>query len=170
MPDFAQRDPNNLLLQTSDGKFVEVGDKAGVASMQTSRGGAVVDLNLDGLLDLVVVNRWTTAQVWRNVSTNAGHWVQVKISQPAPNVDAVGAWVEVRCNGATLQREITSGGGHVSGEAGWWHFGLGNETNADVRVIWPDGKSSDWATVDADKFYVVARDKPPEVWQPRGQL
>ncbi|HVY18559.1 MAG TPA: CRTAC1 family protein [Bauldia sp.] len=164
MPDFAQNDPNNLLIQTADGKFVEVGDKAGVASMQTSRGGAVVDLNLDGLLDIVVVNRWTTAQVWRNTSTNAGHWLQVKLSEPAPNVDAVGAWVEVRCNGSVLQREITSGGGHVSGEAGWWHFGIGNETAAEVRVTWPDGTQSDWGRVDADKFYVVARDKPPVAW------
>ena len=57
MPDFASKDPNNLLLQGADGKFQEVGDKAGVASMAGSRGAALADFNLDGLLDLVVVNR-----------------------------------------------------------------------------------------------------------------
>ena len=34
MPDFAMKDPNNLLLQLADGKFVEAGDKAGVASVE----------------------------------------------------------------------------------------------------------------------------------------
>jgi hypothetical protein len=32
MPDFAAKDPNNLLVQQPDGKFVEAGDKAGIAS------------------------------------------------------------------------------------------------------------------------------------------
>ncbi len=35
MPDFAAKDPNNLLVQGEDGKFIEMGDKAGVASMAT---------------------------------------------------------------------------------------------------------------------------------------
>jgi hypothetical protein len=58
MPDFAMKDPNNLLLQGPDGKFQEAGDKAGAASGAISRGAALADFNLDGLLDLVVVNRW----------------------------------------------------------------------------------------------------------------
>ena len=41
MPDFAEADPNNLLLQREDGTFMEAGDRAGVASMrQGARGGA----------------------------------------------------------------------------------------------------------------------------------
>ena len=52
MPDFAEKDPNNLLVQGEDGKFTEMGDKAGVASMATGRGGALSDFNLDGKIDL----------------------------------------------------------------------------------------------------------------------
>ena len=51
MPDFAERDPNNLLVQLPDGKFAEMGDKAGVASMANSRGGSVADFNLDGFVN-----------------------------------------------------------------------------------------------------------------------
>ena len=58
MPDFAMKDPNNLLLQGPDGKFRESGEAAGVASLAISRGGALADFNMDGLLDVVVVNRW----------------------------------------------------------------------------------------------------------------
>ena len=167
MPDFAANDPNNLLLQGADGKFHEVGDVAGVASMATSRGAALADFNLDGLMDLVVVNRWQSAQVWRNVSTNAGHWVELRLKQPGTNRDAIGAWVEVRCEKEETLREVTIGGGHAGGQLGWLHFGLGGYAKAEVRVTWPDGTRDDWQPIDADGFYVVAPGKPPEAWVAR---
>ena len=167
MPDFAMKDPNNLLLQTSDGKFQEVGEAAGVASFATSRGAALADFNLDGLLDLVVVNRWERAQLWRNTSKNAGRWVEVKLQQPAPNRDAIGAWVEVKCGSMVARREITVGGGHASGQSGRWHFGLGDSSQAEVRVLWPDGAKGDWQTIDGNNFYVLERGKPAQLWTPK---
>ena len=87
MPDFAMKDPNNLLLQGSDGKFTEAGEAAGIVSFANHRGAALTDFNLDGLLDLVVVNRWENARIWRNTSQNAGHWVerQTAASRPQPS-------------------------------------------------------------------------------------
>jgi hypothetical protein len=167
MPDFAMKDPNNLLLQSRDGKFHEVGDKAGVASVAISRGAAIADFNMDGLLDLVVVNRGEKAQLWRNTSNNAGHWIEIKLEQSAPNREAIGGWIEVRTGDHIMRREITVGGGHASGQAGWWHFGLGNLTKTEVRVIWPDGTSDDWQNLDGDNFYVVERNKPARAWAPK---
>jgi enediyne biosynthesis protein E4 len=164
MPDFAAKDPNNLLLQGADGKFTEAGDKAGVASLAMGRGGMLTDFNLDGLLDMVVVNRWENAQIWRNASTNAGHWIEVKLEQPAPNRDAIGAWIEVKRGGKIMRREITVGGGHASGEAGWWHMGLGGMAEAELRVVWPDGTGGEWEKVASDRFYVLERGKPAKVW------
>lgn len=167
MPDFAAKDPNNLLLQGADGKFTDIADKAGVASTATSRGAAVVDFNNDGLLDLVVVNRNDKAQLWRNTSTNLGHWVQIRLNQPTTNLDAIGAWIEVQHGEKIMRREITSGGGHASGENGWWHFGLGEQTQTKVRVIWPDGMVGEWQDIAADQFYVLDRAQAKAVaWSP----
>lgn len=167
MPDFAARDPNNLLLQGPDGKFREVGVPAGVASFAVGRGAAVVDLNLDGQVDLVVVNRGQAAQLWRNTTPDAGHWISVRLAHEGANRDAIGAWIEIRCAGsAVMRREITAGGGHASGELGWWHFGLGTEAQAEMRVIWPDGTIGDWEKVDGNSFYVVEQGKPARQWSP----
>jgi hypothetical protein len=168
MPDFAQHDPNNLLLQAADGKFVEKGDAAGIDNNGNSRGGALVDLNLDGMLDLVVTNRRTGTQVWRNASADLGTWIELAIKQPAPNVDAIGGWLEVKRGDAIMRRELTVGGGHAGGQLGWIHFGLGGEATTDVTVIWPDGTRSTWAGLAANGFYTLARDKDAAAFTPRG--
>jgi enediyne biosynthesis protein E4 len=167
MPDFAQNDPNNLLVQKSDGSFAEMGDKAGVASMAISRGAAVADFNLDGRVDLIVTNRWQSAQVWRNTTEGTGNWIEVRLSQPAPNGDAIGAWLEVRVGDRVQRREITVGGGHVGGHLGWWHLGVGASATADIRVTWPDGTQGDWQPVKANAFYIAARDAAPQEWVPQ---
>jgi hypothetical protein len=165
--DFAAKDPNNLLLQGADGKFREAGDKAGVASFAISRGAALADFNLDGLLDLVVVNRWENAQVWRNTSRNAGRWIEIRLKQPGVNRDAIGAWLEVKRGSAVMRREMTSGGGHAGGQLGWIHFGLGNSEGAEIRVKWPDGEWSPTYPVSANRFVIVDRAKPTaDYWYP----
>jgi hypothetical protein len=166
MPDFAALDPNNLLLGQPDGTFVEAGDRAGVASMGIARGAQVVDLNLDGLLDLVVVNRWEPAQVWRQTGASGGNWVQVRLAQDGVNRDAIGAVVEIRRGAVVERHEVVSGGGHASGGVGWLHFGLGAETAAELRVIWPDGVAGDWLELPGGTFQILRRDGQAVGWAP----
>jgi enediyne biosynthesis protein E4 len=176
MPDFATLDPNNLLLQLPDGKFVEVGQQAGMASFKRGRGGMLVDLNGDGLLDMLVVNRWDKAQLWRNVGAGTaekpvamGHWLQVRLSQPGGNRDAIGAWVEVALgdsqNARVIRQELTIGGGHASGHLGWTHFGLGAAEKVRLRVLWPFGEWSPWHVVNADSFYSIDKTRGANVWK-----
>jgi hypothetical protein len=163
--DHALRDPNNLLIGQPDGTFIEGAEAAAIVTFDRARGASLVDLDLDGLLDLVVVNRETGATLWRNVGGGdssetklMGHWLGLDLEQPAPNVDAIGAWVEVRTDSGTMVRELTVGGGHAGGKSGWIHAGLGTADSADVRVIWPDGEVGEWITVDADQFATIMRD------------
>ena len=165
MPDFATLDPNNLLLQRADGRFVEVGQEAGIASFRRGRGGMLADLNGDGLLDMIVVNRWDQAQLWRNVGAGSaekavplGRWLQLRLRQSGGNRDAIGAWIEVDAGGRVQRRELTVGGGHASGHLGWIHFGLGNASRVRVRVQWPHADWGPWHSVAADAFYLVDRE------------
>ena len=79
-----------------------------------------------------------------------GDWISVRLEQPGPNRDAIGSWIEVRTGDRTIQREVTIGGGHASGELGWIHFGLGGADGAEVRVRWPDGEMGPWLALTAE--------------------
>ena len=164
MPDFAMQDPNNLLVQGADGKFVEMADAAGVASVLQSRGAALEDFNMDGRIDLVVVNRNGPTEVWRNDTAPDGHWIGLKLLQEGANRDGIGSWIEVKFGEKVLRREITSGGGHASGGLGWWHFGLGAQATTEVRVLWPDGAAGDWQALQSGGFYTLQKGQQPKPW------
>lgn len=151
MPGMAMQDPNNLLMGQADGRFAEASVEAGIATQNRSRGGALADFDGDGLLDILVVNRRAPLEVWQNVSTDTGAWLQVSLTAPAPNTRAVGAWVEVSIKDRIIAQEVTAGGGHASGQSGPLHFGLGTADTARVRVKWPHGDWSDWQDVAVDQ-------------------
>ena len=164
MPEFASRDPSDLFLGGPDGTFTQAVEAAGIVNFDRARGAALVDLNGDGLLDLVTVNLGAPMKLWRNVGggdaatpTAMGHWVGLHVTQPGPNRDAIGAWLEVRIGERLQWRELTVGGGHAGGQLGWIHLGLGPSATAEVRVHWPDGEPGPWLRVAADGFYRVER-------------
>ena len=172
--DHAQLDPSNLMIGQADGTFVEGAEAAGIMRFGLGRGAAVVDLNLDGLLDLVQVFRNENVALWRNVGAGTaerpeamGHWLALDLEQAGGNRDAVGAWVEIQVADSTVVRELTVGGGHASGELGSIHVGLGAAEGAEVRVTWPDGEVGPWLHVAADSFARLLRGADaPEPWTP----
>ena len=168
--DYAMQDPSNLLIGQPDGSFVEGAMEAGIVDFANARGAALVDLNADGLLDLVQVVRRENVRIWRNLgsrdtagsgdtagSSPMGRWLGVTLEQDAPNHDAIGAWIDVKTESTELTREVTIGGGHASGQLGPIHFGLGTADRAEIRVTWPDGEIGPWLPVDADRVVRVPR-------------
>jgi hypothetical protein len=65
--------------------------------------------------------------------------------------------VEVKGEDSTISEELTIGGGHVGGELGPIHFGLGRADAVEVRVIWPDGETGPWLTAEPNQIVVVER-------------
>jgi hypothetical protein len=173
-PEFADEDPSNLMLGNPDGSFTEAAEAAGLVNFARARGAALADFNLDGMLDLVEVNRRENIELWRSVGWGdvttpvaMGDWIAVKLEQTSPNPDAIGSWVEVRTGNRTLLRELTIGGGHAGGQLGWIHFGVGEANSVEVRVEWPDGERGPWLNTSSNQFIRVTRGAPEVgVWLP----
>ncbi len=175
MPDFAAFDPDNMLMGDGKGKFVEKGAESGIAKPTRGRGAAIVDLNADGMLDLVVVNRKSNVSLFRNqgAKTDWGHrpmgnWLAVELKNGKFNIDAVGAKVTVKTGNLTQSRTVQIGGGHASGQLGFIHFGLGVAERATIRVQWPNGDWSHEYRVFANNFVQVSKGQAEALyWYPK---
>ncbi len=157
MPGLAIKDPNNLLLQDTSGNFHEVGQVAGIADVERSRGAALEDFNGDGKLDLVVVNRRADFRIYQNVTEEIGQWVGIKLKQKGANTDAIGAWIEVKANEKVYHREVSIGGGHAGGSLLPQHFGLAETESVKVRIIWPDQTVGQWREYSAGEVWTVLK-------------
>jgi enediyne biosynthesis protein E4 len=170
---FAMRDPSDLFLGRPDGTFEQGADAAGIVRFDRGRGASVVDLNLDGLPDLVEIFLDAPVGLWRNVGSGSaaepepmGNWVGLRLEQAAPNRDGIGSWVEVRAGDRTSLEEVTIGGGHLSGDAGWIHVGIGPSERAEVRITWPDGSIGPWQEVEANGWAIIERGGEARAWEP----
>jgi len=176
MPDFAAFDPDDLLLGQWDEKFVEVGDTAGIALDRRGRGAGLADFNMDGLLDLVVVNRAGPVSLFRNAGAGSaenprplGNWLAVEIRQDRrrPNRYGVGAKISVKIGNRSVVRDVQIGAGHASGQLGFVHFGLGVSERAQVRIRWPDGDWSHAYRVFANSHVIIERGaEKARLWYP----
>ena len=165
MQDFAQFDPDNLLLGSDDDNFSEQGEAADLAKDTRGRGASVTDLNADGLLDIVVVNRVDNVSVFRNTgmqygdkTRQGGNWLKVELQQNGVNRNAIGARLSIKSGNRVQTRQVQVGGGHASGSAGFLHAGLGVAERATVRVQWPDGQWSAPFKLFANRHVIIRRD------------
>jgi hypothetical protein len=160
---YAVRDPSNLFLGQPDGTFVEQAAEAGIVRYERGRGAALVDLDADGLLDLVEMKLDAPVRVWHNLGAGDGEaaepmggWLGVRVRQPgSPNADAIGSHIEVQVGDMIQRREVVAGGGHISGQLGPVHFGLGPADRARVRVTWPDGEQGPWLDAGGNQVVLV---------------
>ena len=148
----------NLLLSGSEsGRLGEVLPRGGVATPRsfTSRAAAFGDLDNDGRVDIVVVNRDAPAAILRNTTAGSGHWIRFRVLD-ANGRDALGALVTARVGQRRMTRPVLTGYSYLAANDPRVHLGLGDATSVDeVTVRWPDGTTDTLGPFDADAEHVI---------------
>lgn len=140
-------EPNQLFRGTGMAAFEEVLPRGGTAALlvHTSRGAAFGDLDNDGDVDIVVVNRDALAYLLENRAGGANHWVSFRVLDPT-GADAIGARIHVEINGRKIMREVRTAYSYCSANDPRIHIGLG--TNSQIQkatVTWVDGAVEEFA-------------------------
>ncbi len=133
-------EPNVLYRGTADGRFELIPDGGLAASLvHTGRGLAVGDVDDDGGLDLLVVNRDAPPYLLMNRVHDRGNWLRFRVVTDSGR-DAYGAVVSALVGTRRVFREVDPEGSYLASSDPRPHFGLGAETALrDVKVRWPSG-------------------------------
>jgi len=153
---------HTLFRGMGNGKFADVSRGAGpvLSERTTARGACFADYDNDGKVDAYVVNLGAHGTLVHNVSTNTGHWVEVKLKGSKSNRDGIGAKVEVFAAGQRWTSERVAGSGYLSQNDGRLHFGLGTAAMIDKLLVhWPSGRDQVLEKLAVDRVLMVEEPK-----------
>jgi hypothetical protein len=129
-----------LFIQNND-KFVDIADSVGLSSPTVGRGSAVVDVDNNGTLDLVIASHNSTPKLYINhESGQAAPWIGFKLVGMESNKNAIGAKITIFHPDSKIQfREIFPTNGFSSQSDIRVFFGLGQSSIERVEIKWPSG-------------------------------
>jgi hypothetical protein len=146
------KEANGVFMNTGKGTFVDVSTAAGQDTVRAHRGSAFADLNGDGKIDVAVSCIGEPAEIWENLSTNANHWIVLKLTGVRSNRDGIGATVRI----GNQVNQMTSAVSYASSSHFGVHFGLGNLAKIPrIEIRWPSGRKQTLTDVKADQVLAV---------------
>jgi hypothetical protein len=152
-------EPSLLFRGFAGPRFQEVSPRGGTARplIATSRAAAFGDIDNDGAIDIVVVNRDSRPFLLHNVVKPRGHWLLFRVVDDHGR-DALGARVTATVGGRTIRRDVRAAYSYLASNDPRVHIGLGQNTTAhDVTVRWPDGVTERFGDMPADRISVLRR-------------
>lgn len=140
-------DRSRLFMADEYGKFIELSFDLGIDDTASGRGISCFDYDLDGDLDILIINSGQAPKLYRNNATSPtpNHYLSVRLKGDGKNTQAIGGRVYLTnpfpagSLPAQQMRELRAGSNFASQDPVLAHFGLGQAATVDVRVVWPDG-------------------------------
>jgi len=152
-------EPNLLLRGDGPARFVEVFPRGGTepALIGTSRAAAFGDLDDDGGIDVLVVNRDAPVHLLRNVVPERGHWIRFRVLEE-PGRDALGATVTLTAGGRRITRHVQAAYSYLASNDPRVHVGLGPIRSVEgVSVRWVGGETDAFGDFEAGRQVVLRR-------------
>ena len=116
------------------------------------------DIDNDGDVDLVAATTAGRVSLLRNVAPRRGHWLTIRLIDPALRRDALGGVATVSAGQRIWQRQLQPGSSYLSSHDPRLHLGLGDAATYDsIEVLWPDGRREAFAGGPADRAIELRR-------------
>lgn len=132
----------NLILRGNGSGFEEVTPRGGMREelFAASRAAAFGDVDGDGDVDVLVVNRDDRAHLLMNIAPKAGDAIRLRLLE-RNGADAVDATVRMNVGDRVIADALRTTYSYLASNEPVIHIGLGDATEAtDVVITWPDGE------------------------------
>lgn len=149
----------NLALRGAPGPRFEplsTADGTAVPDVATSRAAAFGDIDGDGAVDVLVVNRDAPAQLLMNRAAG-GHWfgAALLLETGAP---ALGATLRLTAGERSVRRDARAASSYLASNDPRVHVGLGaTDGVSDVVVTWPDGTVEAFDATVVDVWHALVK-------------
>ncbi len=145
-------------------EFKKESRESGLDQPAWSFGACYADLDNDGDLEIIVSNVNDNAFIYRNNTSEIGkfHSVSVRLRGPAGNSNGLGAKLEVVTPDSIHRYAVANTmKGYLSNSDDKMVIGIGQNTNAVVRITWPDGKTQSFTVKAGDLLKADHKEASP---------
>ena len=152
-------EPNLLYRGVAGVRFEEVIPRGGTKELlvSTSRAAAFGDVDNDGGVDVLVVNRDAQVYLLHNLVGQKGNWITFRLVN-GNGSDALGAILSVDVAGQRRWREARTAYSFQAANDPRVHIGMGDVPNvAAVEVRWPNGKTESFGDYAANQIIQLAQ-------------
>jgi len=151
------RTPRLVFRNLGDGRFEELIEEAGsgISAPHASRGCAFGDFDNDGDMDILVMNMNEPPSLLRNDVSGKNRWLKVQLVGVQTNRSAIGTRVTARYGSRHQAQEVSAQSSFYSTNDRRLHFGLGQESSADLTIRWTNGATETIPNVAADQLVVI---------------
>ena len=156
--------PNYIFSNDGNMHFTKLPPEAGFNTGDFSHGMAVVDLNQDGLMDVVVNNANAPAAIYQNASATNGNYINIRLKGPGTNLAGLGCSVMVYANGKKQINTMQTTRGYFSASEAVLHFGLGNTDHIDsIKIYWDHKSMTVLKNIKGKKDLLIRYDKEDKI-------
>ena len=152
-------EPNLLFRGIAPAKFTEQLPRGGTAEMLygTSRGAAFGDIDNDGDIDILVLNRDDHVYMLINEAPKQGNWIMFRVLNRHGS-DALNAIVSMQVGERKVRRDVRAAYSYLASNDPRVHVGLGNTQKVfNVTITWLDGTKESFGDFDADQIIELRR-------------
>jgi hypothetical protein len=133
--------------------------EVGLSNVAQGRGLVCIDSDRDGDLDLVITNSSSEHIIYfRNDAVNNNHSLTIRLEGSGANRFGIGAWITATTSNGSQVRELGGHNNYVSHNPFEVHFGLGDSTEVDIEVRWPDGSVTTRENLAVDQLITIAQE------------
>jgi Flp pilus assembly protein TadD/peroxiredoxin len=142
---------NVLYRNNGDGTFADISAVAGLDFPEDSRAFALIDLDHDGRLEIVLKNRNAPqVRILRNTMSKVGNAIAFRLRGMKSNRDAIGAAITVEADGHRQTKYLQAGSGFLSQHTKELLFGLRDAQEVSATVRWPSGATQNFGRLPAN--------------------
>lgn len=141
-----------------DRQFIQVNtpQMGALAEPMVGRGAAYADIDRDGRLDVVLTQINGPPLLLRNETQTEHNWVGFELKGRSPNLQAIGASIEIKLGDEVLTRHVMPTRSYLSQVALPVHFGLGTFNAIDaITITWPDGHRQPLGDISINQYHLI---------------